>query len=420
MNLRRTIYNSAIPFNRPLDNAHLNVTHKTRTNLFSWRGQFTPQFVESLLTTYAPEGVSVLDPFAGSGTVLLEAGLLGFSALGFEINPAAVLLAKTYEFINVKSNTRRSILLSAEATLSKYIPDPLPLFNGYENMPLVKDVYMEAIHAADVPEVKLLLETFGIVVDFIGKNVHPSSMWTTWRCFKSLVESLPESDQRIQANLGDARLLSCPDNSIDFVLTSPPYINVFNYHQYYRASAEMLGWLPLNVARSEIGSNRKFRQNRFLTVIQYCMDLSAVLYELQRVCHDQAQIIFVVGRESNVRKTAFFNSEIIARLATESLNFNQELRQERVFSNKFGKAIYEDILHWTLPKSRRIFDDIIPMAQCIARDALTHARERVPAEALFDLEAAIEQVEDIKMSPLLQKETIGPETLLQGYSNIST
>ncbi len=59
------------------------------------------------------------------------------------------------------------------------------------------------------------------------------------------------------------------ENQIDFVITSPPYINVFNYHQNYRQSAEILGWDLLKIAKSEIGSNRANRGNRFYTIIQF-------------------------------------------------------------------------------------------------------------------------------------------------------
>ena len=47
---------------------------------------------------------------------------------------------------------------------------------------------------------------------------------------------------------------------------------MFNYHQKYRRSVEALDCNILAIARSEIGSNRQNRGNRFLTVIQYCLD----------------------------------------------------------------------------------------------------------------------------------------------------
>jgi hypothetical protein len=132
-------------------------------------------------------------------------------------------------------------------------------------------------------------------------------------------------------------------------VTSPPYINVFNYHQHYRRSVESLGFDLLKVAKSEIGSNRKHRQNRFLTVIQYCLDMAAVLHELHRVCRPQTRLVVVLGRESKVRKTPFYNSEIVARLAVMSCGCNLLTRQERVFQNRFGELIYDEILQFSFP-----------------------------------------------------------------------
>ena len=67
----------------------LDVLTKKRSNLFNWRGQFTPEFVEYILQTFTQKGDFVLDPFSGSGTVLQEAARLDLQATGIEINPAA-------------------------------------------------------------------------------------------------------------------------------------------------------------------------------------------------------------------------------------------------------------------------------------------------------------------------------------------
>ncbi|OAD20333.1 methyltransferase, partial [Candidatus Thiomargarita nelsonii] len=160
----------------------------------------------------------------------------------------------------------------------------------------------------------------------------------------------PFSEKPIACHLSDARNTHLNENGFDFVITSPPYINVFNYHQNYRRSVELLGWDVLSVAKSEIGANRKFRSNRFLTVIQYCMDMAQVFIELSRVCKNNAQLILVVGRESNVRKTAFYNAELLKTIATELLCMEFIQQQHRVFKNKFGKNIFEEILHLKVNK----------------------------------------------------------------------
>ena len=87
-------------FDKPIPQARLNITEKKRSNLFSWRGQFSPQLVEAIFEAYCLPNSVILDPFVGSGTVLLEAGNFLFEAYGIEINPAAWILSKTYEFIN--------------------------------------------------------------------------------------------------------------------------------------------------------------------------------------------------------------------------------------------------------------------------------------------------------------------------------
>jgi len=198
--------------------------------------------------------------------------------------------------------------------------------------------------------------------------------------------------------LSDARELPFPDNYFDFVVSSPPYINVFNYHQQYRASTESLGWNLISVAHSEIGSNRKFRQNRFFTVVQYCLDISLALQELNRVCQKDAKIIFVIGRESNVKKTPFYNGDLFKALATQGDMFELKLSQERVFKNKFGQLIYEDIFHFSKLKKSSNFS--LTPARSVALAAFESARSRVPPQEKEDLEQAILSVKSIKPSPI--------------------
>ena len=56
--------------------------------------QFPLALVEPLIKTYCPEGGTVLDPFAGSGTTLVAAADLGRKWCGFDINPDYCELAR--------------------------------------------------------------------------------------------------------------------------------------------------------------------------------------------------------------------------------------------------------------------------------------------------------------------------------------
>jgi SAM-dependent methyltransferase len=387
----------------PLDHntvpqALLNIDNKQRRNLFPWNGQFSPQLIEVLLRTYAPTKGLVLDPFAGSGTVLYEAGSLGMSVVGSEINPAACKMAQIYCLMNLPVAERKTLANRLENVMQDHLPDQEPsLFstNGHGKSMGVKETLVEIHSGLDNEATCAMLEALIVLVDF-HKDVNAAKVYGTWGKLKSRILSLPESALPIRLLNCDARRLPLRDGEADFVVTSPPYINVFNYHQQYRRSVEALGWDLLAVARSEIGSNRKHRQNRFLTVVQYCLDMTDVLRELQRVCKDGSRLIMIVGRESNVRKTRFFNGELVAALASRCMGFSMVLRQERIFMNRFGEQIYEDLLHFEVRKGGIKYPE---EPRAIGREALLKAKKRTPDESLADLEEALKFAGDVEVSP---------------------
>ena len=59
-----------------------------------WIAGFSSQFVRQSVRTHLQDRGVVLDPFAGVGTTLVEAMLLGHQAIGFEINPYAALACR--------------------------------------------------------------------------------------------------------------------------------------------------------------------------------------------------------------------------------------------------------------------------------------------------------------------------------------
>ena len=93
-------------FTKPVPQALLDIEEKNRSNLFGWRGQFSPQLIEALLHAYCPVDSTFIDPFAGSGTVLGEAARAHLAAFGFEINPSAWSFGKIYEMTNLAPSAR--------------------------------------------------------------------------------------------------------------------------------------------------------------------------------------------------------------------------------------------------------------------------------------------------------------------------
>jgi len=94
---------SQVGHNTPLESLRLNwrekdLPEKERTKHVHWLhpylGKFIPQLVEIFLRKYFVPNQTVLDPFCGSGTTLVQANELGINAIGYDIWAFNVLLTR--------------------------------------------------------------------------------------------------------------------------------------------------------------------------------------------------------------------------------------------------------------------------------------------------------------------------------------
>lgn len=340
-----------------ISQSDLNIDNKVRSNLFAWNGQFSPQFIEVLLSNYSKKNDVVFDPFLGSGTTLYEAGRKHLSAFGIELNASAYYMAKVYEIINLSLQERLKIFSDIETVLF-----------SIKNEDEIVSVVVKYIKSHSSTCTSNLLSTLIILLDIYNNHLSINLLHNKLLELKNIVLTLPYSKNIIQAYMGDARFVPNVDNSATLLITSPPYINVFNYHQKYRRSVEALGYDVLAIAKKEFGSNRKNRGNRLLTVVQYCIDMALSIKEACRICVAGSRMIYVVGRESNVLGYSFCNSQLVYEICSEIFNLPFLLRQERGFRNRFGQIIYEDILHFASSKPVRFMTDetIIEAARAIA------------------------------------------------------
>lgn len=389
-----------------LSQTKLDVIDKKRSNIFSWRGQFTPEFIEYLIDTFAFNTYTTFDPFCGSGTVLLESARRNLCSIGYEINPAAYAMSRFITLSNLSFKKRKGL---AAAILSKIDP----ILVHYYDLPLLeakfsyRERYENLIHFAE--ELFSHITVKNEMVVSLNALFHAESTGngnlaqTIRKSFGRTIQQLydlPEAAGNLSARLCDARLShERLSDSIDLIITSPPYINVFNYHQNYRAIMEVLGFDILKVAASEIGSNRKNRGNRFKTVVQYSLDMEETLASLVRCLKNNGILILIVGRESNVRGIPFSNSRILLEIAESNGAFDKVVTHERVFINRFGKSIWEDII---VLKAKNQF------AQCraardIAREHLKASLSSASGDVADDITETISVLDNISPSPLLSK-----------------
>ena len=109
----------------------------------------------------------------------------------------------------------------------------------------------------------------------------------------------------------------------------------------------------------------------------------------------------MVGRESTVCGDRFFNGELIAELAVRTAGLRLERRQERVFRNRYGKSIYEDILH--LRSTGEVVDETFALnaARSVAQELLSATRRNIDLVAKGPLlDYALERMPATTPSPM--------------------
>lgn len=388
-----------------LDQSRLDVTTKSRANPLAWRGQFTPQLVDYLLESFAEPGDLVVDPFSGSGTVLLECATHELPCLGNELNPAAYLMSKFFHLVNFERPARQATLERVREPLNRLIGryDGLPLMSPadehrkkYANLIALAK---EALPATSCDPMALCLMANVLFKAEASKFSNLSqAIWRSFDYIASFASELPFTTSPVDAQLGDARSVHrLLDSEVGLVVTSPPYINVFNYHQNHRAIVELLDLDLLQVARSEIGSNRRNRGNRFRTVIQYCLDMSEFLDSVSGLLRRDGILVLVVGRESNVRGVPFYNGKIIRDLLRLHPCFTHLGHYERHFINRFGLKIREDILVTKRSdEPTQGLEDV--EVRRVAGRHLKSARKVVSGDVSQDLESAIGDVQSLSGS----------------------
>lgn len=388
----------------------LDVRIKKRANVFNWRGQFTPEFIEYLIDSLTITGKEyIADPFSGSGTVLFEAAKKNHSAIGLEINPAAYLMSKFYTLSRIPFSERIELLRKFEFIIESNVQD----LNGtlvYNDNKDYRIAYRNLIQFGkqvseslkEMPH-KVLLLNLLFMSEKDKKLSLKESVLKSFSRLESAFVGLPYSEAKIDAQLQDARTLGifCKEK-VDLIITSPPYINVFNYHQNYRAIVEAFNYDILKVAHSEFGSNRKNRSNRLRTVVQYCLDMEESILSFWDALKPGGKMVLVVGKESNVRKTPFYNGKIVSQIIESSNGFGEIHNLERSFTNKFGADIKEDILFATKTNTP------IPSGsgRRIALENLKNAFKCAPSEVKSDFQEIFETIDTVEPSPIFNKKNI--------------
>jgi hypothetical protein len=327
--------------------------------LHPYLGKFIPQLVEVLLRRYLPPGGRVLDPFAGSGTTLVQALESGLDATGADIAAFNVLL------MQVKTGSYNPFTLESELrdALGRLEPsdEPAPpylrtwyaprarrellgfraLLGDYEHADVLRVVLARAARSARM--------TTHFDLDF-PRAPQRGPYW----CHKHRRECRPveradhflrryaldtleriRAFARVHACGREARVLHGDARELDYgarfdgVVTSPPYPGLIDYHEQHRYAYELLGLADLGGLELGRGSSRR-------ALAAYVEGIVAVLANARRHLRRHAPVVIVVHDRRELYP------EILARAG-----LRVEGRLRRHVNRRTGRRageFFEDIL----------------------------------------------------------------------------
>lgn len=270
---------------------YAKLTRHNRTRAFNqyithwfypYKGKYHPQLVRALANIIGLKaGDTLLDPFIGSGTTAVEGALLNLKVIGFDVSPLCVLISK------VKTNAIHHFpkIKKAHAEIS--------LFENQKHTDTALNCLKSPVKSFD------LLAQMISVSDSARRNRNFDNMLVANR--DKMIESIQAminacSEVGISPNpadikIGDARKLPLADNSVDGVITSPPYSLALNYVENDAHSLESLGY-DLNQIREEfIGVRGKGVERIEL----YEQDMVQSYGEIVRTLKPLGKVVIVIG-----------------------------------------------------------------------------------------------------------------------------
>jgi len=290
-------------------------------SLFPYRGKFHPQMIRALLNIIGiKNGDVVLDPMAGSGTLCVEANLLGIDSIGIDISPFCCLMGRVKAFaLNLNSKKLSEIANDGRELLKRLNKAKAPSYFLDDSNDKDK-LYYEVILLAFLDAMgfarrssKSLEVLFPIVL-----NRYIATINNFQKARKELGLKMGKS-RIIQ---GDVVNLPIEDNSVDGVITSPPYSFAIDYAENDNPQLQYLGYDVQALKKDMLGLQGRGIDEKLQLYFDGC-DKS--LSEMRRVTKDKGIIVIVIG--TNEIQTKGVNLENkIKELATEQgLKFEGEI-----------------------------------------------------------------------------------------------
>jgi len=265
-------------------------------SLFPYRGKFHPQLIKGLINIIGiKKGETILDPMAGSGTTNIEASLLGINSCAIDISPFCQMMTKTkYDALKIDLN----LLNNLEVNTDK-------LFKYFGQKNILQKIDKIETGKKEIYELSLLayLDALGYSKRVVRSN-HEQLFKKVLNRYLETVKSLLSNKYLNNRELGrveilqnsDALNIELTDNSIDGIITSPPYSFAIDYVENDKDQLEYLGYDTKQLKEKLIGLKGKSKSEKLKT---YFDDMDKFLSEAARVLKQNKFLVIIIGSNTN-------------------------------------------------------------------------------------------------------------------------
>lgn len=357
--LQKTKINPSWSFSSKTRKDTAYVTH----GYHRYPAKFIPQIVSRLAEKYTKESDLIVDPFGGCGTTLVESKILGRNSIGVDINPVAVLITKAKitpidpikleeEFIKLKNKLES---YNIDNPLKAPEHERIDYWFKPEEKGKLAFIFAEIskVQNQDVRDFFFcgfsnILKNCSIWLQKSNKptrdlNKKPSDPIQTFfrqtklmlrgnTKFYEMLETQNRLKRSSQVFCTDARKIPTKNNSIDLIVTSPPYVTSYEYadlHQlttlwfeyakdlsdfrkrfigtsYHNKKDLILNSLIAeNIRRKLLEKDKKTAEE----VSTYFSEMNQVFVEMKRILKKGGKTCIVIGN-TRLKGVEILNAEV--------------------------------------------------------------------------------------------------------------